>query len=398
MPTVNEMLTTISANYIPTHPLHLQILRDKPLFNLRFVPEMLYDSRITFGLNLLKGPILANSQFFVNVEDAPPEIQDELKKFLIKNITRFWRNSASRSLEAIDYGYAGHEVLYKVEDNKLQFDILKGFNALDIKPVTVSGKIIGLIITKGVEGQEGPLFIGGAKAFWHVHWRQFNPWFGRSRLFSAFVPWIEKWTDGGFRDLRRLFWHKFALDGGTLYHPPGDTRLEDGGTMANKDIARRIMEAAKSGGTRTFPNTTKDGQRAWDHIPPAPGNPPAGMEEYGSDLNDEMLEALGIPPEVARAVGTGAFAGRRIPQQAFFSILTELVIMLMSDADQQIFRNLVEFNFGPKIPYEIVPFGLLKRPGQTGQPDQPEPESEEGLEMSIPIHTLAIPNQGIIAA
>lgn len=389
MPTVSQLLTTFSANYIPSTPLPLFINQDKPLFTLRSVPEMIFDPRVKFGLNMLKGPILANSQFLVDVDRAPEGIRVELKDFLVRAITRFWRNSASRALTAIDYGYSGHEILYKIEDNKLTFDILRGFAALDIRPVTVDGLIQGIEL-RG-RGESRGQFIGNPKAFWHVHERETNPWWGRSRLFSAFTPWLEKWTNGGFRQSRRLFWHKYAFDGGAMYHPPGEVHIQGEGTMANKDIARRILDAAKAGGTRTFPNTIKDGSRAWEYIPPTSPGAPQGLEDYGDSLNDEILEALGIPPEVARAVGTGAFAGRRIPQQSFFSILTDLVTMLMSDADQQIFRHLVEFNFGPQIPYDIVPFGLLKRPGQAGQPDQPEPES---FEMNIPVS----PNYGIIAA
>lgn len=397
MPTARQLLTTLSGNYIPTHSLPLFIMQNRPTFNLSVVPEMLHDPRVKFGLRLLKGPILANSQFLVNTDRAPEDKKKVVKDFLIRNVTRFWRNSASRAMEAIDYGYSGHEVLYKVEDRMLTFDILKNFNAADIRPVSVGGNIKGIELTG--KGTTKPQFIGGQKAFWHVHERELDPWFGRSRLFSAFIPWLEKWTDGGFRAARRLWWHKYAFDGGTLYHPTGDVSIQGGGTEANKNIARRIMEAAKAGGTRVFPSTFKDGQRTWEYVGATSPGAPAGLEAYGDSLNDEILEALGIPPEVVRADGTGAFAGRRIPQQAFFSVLTDLVSMLMSDIDQQIFRHLVEFNFGPNIPYDIIPFGLLKRPGATDQPDKPiEEEEEGGFEMSIPLHGLSMPNYGIIAA
>ena len=85
---------------------------------------------------------------------------------------------------------------------------------------------------------------------------------------------------------------------------------------------------------------------------------PDGLIEYGEILGDEIWEGLGIPPEVVSADGTGAFAGRRIPQQAFYSVLQEIINEHIIDADEQIFRNLVHMNFGP-VDYEINTISLL---------------------------------------
>ena len=220
------------------------------------------------------------------------------------------------------------------------------------------------------------IFIGGPKAFWHVHWRDHHPWFGRSRLVGSFPPWWETWTDDGYRDIRRLYFHKYAFDGGTIYYPPGSTPDQNNVRRPNLDIARDAFEKKKTGGITFLPNTTDEGNRQWEVLPPHIASAPPGLLEYGQELRDEILEGMGVPPEVARAEGAGAFAGRRVPQQAFYAILQELVQWLISDADSQLFQPLVSLNFGKNHHrYEIKPHGLL---------DQAELEANKG-QQQIPM-------------
>ena len=81
--------------------------------------------------------------------------------------------------------------------------------------------------------------------------------------------------------------------------------------------------------------------------------------EYGASLKEELFEGMGIPPEIFESGGQGfgSATGRQIPEEAFFAVLQEMVGWLIQDADDQIFRHLVQMNFG-EVPYEIVPFGL----------------------------------------
>lgn len=385
-PSPNELLNTITEDYLPRPTRGLfTFLRDRPIFTLHQVLPMMSDPRVIFGLWLIKGPILSNSKFFVKTEDP------KIKEYLVNTINRFWRNSAARALTAIEWGFSPHEVLYRTEQGLIHFDTLKELQPLDCRAIVKKGKFVGISVkgsrtqSQVTEIQNIDTYVGGPKAFWHVHWRDKHPFYGRSRLFAAHLPWWEKWTDGGYRDIRRLFHHKYAFDGGTLYHPTGIYRNEQSGeTVPYKDLARRMIEAKKTGGTYTLPNTMNDGVRAWEPVPPNAPPGPTGLEEYGNQLDQEILEGLCVPPEVAQAEGTGAFAGRRIPQQAFFAILQELVQWLISDADVQIFQPLIELNFGiDHAPYEIMPFGLIhdaeqETPGapEDGQ-DQIGPEGQQ---------------------
>ena len=375
----------ITGDYMPSGYQGIFLFaRNRPPFGLTVIQEMMADPRVIFGLWLIKGPILANSRFKVNCED------EKVRQFLIKNVTRFWRNSAARALKAIEWGYSGSEVMYRVVDGNIHFDILKDLHSQDCAAVTHEGRLVGFTVRNVPEVKTGQgrskIFLGTPKGFWHVHWRTHHPWYGLSRLYGAHIPWWEVWSDGGFRDIRRLWFHKNAFEGGIMYHPPGLTRTKDGLTISNKDLAREMIEKKRTGGTLTLPNTTGgEGIRTWEYSAPASNQVPSGLAEYGQSLKEELFEGMGIPPEVFQSgggEGFGSSTGRQIPEEAFFAVLQEIVGWLISDADSQIFRHLVRLNFGD-IDYEIVPFGLTYKAEEREQQLQEDARNTESAQAGI---------------
>lgn len=346
-------------------------------FSLHLIPLMMEDPRINLTLEMIKGPVLSNSKFFIDSEDAT------VKDFVIKTVTRFWFNSAVKALRSVEWGYSPNEVLYVEKDGLMQFDKLKEItHPLDALALTFQGKLIGFTVRGGANRQ---IKVEGMKAFWHVHGRQHNPWYGRSRLFGSFAPWNEKHCEGGYRDSRRLFIHKLAFDSGTAYYPHGETILPDGTAKDNLDLIREATDYGSTGAMTYLPKD-KDGARIYEIDPAQVRELPSTFLEYGRDLDKEISEGAAVPPEVMEAEATGAFAGRRVPQQAFFSILQELVNNLISDLDEQVIRPLVIWNFGTEKQYEIVPFGLLKPadPNSMGESgDQEQPNGAGGEQFSI---------------
>lgn len=375
----------LTADYVPSaYPgLGFQYMLKMPPFTLMAVNQMLTDSRITFGLWLIKGPILAESRFFVDCDNP------QVKEFLVKNITRFWRNSASRALKALEWGYSCSEALYRVEyggkfNGQIVFDTLKDLYPLDCRTLTRNGKIVGATV-RNIPGKK-KCILGGPRCLWHVHGRENHPWYGRSRLFGSYMPWLEAWSDGGYRDARRLYFFKYAFDGGIMYHPPGVTKTMDDGNgssivVSNKDLAREMLEKKKSGAVLTLPNIDNGaGNRAWEYMPPTISAPPSNVMDYGDSLRKEIFEGMGIPPEVIESdgQGLGSASGRAVPQAAFYATLQEICNWLIADADTQLFRPLVRFNFGHEgTDYEIVPLGLMKAEEQLQEAqDQPRPAQE----------------------
>lgn len=328
---------------------------NRPFFHIQVIDAMLTDARVVFGLKLIRGPILSNARFLVNSKNP------RVKEYLVKQINRFWRTSAPIALRNLDYGFLGCEVLYRAFDSQLQFDKLKFLHPHTTRAVTRRGELCGLEVSRVVGKPK--LFLSVPKALWTVHQRDQHQWYGRSLLRGAFLAWNEIWSDHGYRDQRRLWFYKNAYAGPRIGYPTGSAPPEVAGAPARpyRVIAQTMLDKMVTGTGCVYPMGGE-----WEFEDARPISIPEGLLEYGDQLRDEIWEGMGIPPEVARAEGTGAFAGRRIPQQAFYSVLQEVVQDLITDIDEQVFQPLVRMNFGAREEYEIECFGLL-RAGEGGE-------------------------------
>lgn len=378
----------ITAEYMPQYMGNAFYSNTKfPPFTTRSIMEMLYDARVVFGLGLIKGPLTCYGKFFIKCDDAI------LKQFIIDNLTRFWRNSVYRALKCIEWGYSCSEVTYRIHEGLIYFDNLRDIHAMDAKCLSHRGKVVGATI-KGVQGSKTKkTIIAGPRCLWMVHGHDYNPYYGRSRLRGAYYPWFEKWTEGGFRDCRRLWFHKNAYDGGTMYYPPGstpDTVVQAGGkyNKSNKDLAREIVEKKKTGGVLALPSiVTESGTiRQWEYVPPGVPPAPEGLLEYGDSLSDEILEGMEVPPEIASAQGTGAYAGRKVPQQSFFCGLQNILQGTVTQFDECSLNPMILMNFGYEASkaYEIIPYNLLEELAKIeAASEAPQPMLGEGDDPSL---------------
>jgi hypothetical protein len=369
----------------------------KPMFGLRYVPWMMMNPRIRFGLWLLKGPILAKSRFFVETEHA------DVKQFVVDYISRFWQYAATTVFKCLEWGYSGSEVMYRMTpDGIVNFDRIKYLQPRDLKLVTKHGRKAGILVSR-VPGVNGLLPIGGPRSLWVTHEREENPWYGSSRLAGAFEPWYELATNLGAKEMRRLYYFKFAFPGDTIYHKGGSTMGENGIPVPNKQLARSMVEQMRSGAAITIPTDPhpQTGIEQWRIERGTASQSSVNILEYIDTLHGEILEGLGVPTEVAAASGTGAYAGRRVPQDAFYSILHNILVSIFQDVDDQSIREVSEFNFGSRgLDYNITPFGLLRTvedeqadaselgvdPGQALAHQLPRIE-EEIADNTIPIET-----------
>jgi len=243
----------------------------------------------------------------------------------------------------------------------MDFYGLKHIHASDARPYISkeNDKIVAMEVRKIKHRTQGKskVYVLSPKFFWSVHERTYNRLYGRSRLEGAFIPWHETWMQRGYRSIRQMWFYKNAFTSCILRVPKGSTKDSEGNEVPNMQLASEMADRFVTGSSLILPKEP-EGQNDWE-FEAARGVPvPDGLLEYGEILGDEIWEGLGIPPEVVSADGTGAFAGRRIPQQAFYSVLQEIINEHIIDADEQIFRNLVHLNFGP-VDYEINPISLL---------------------------------------
>jgi hypothetical protein len=361
----NELLTTKVQDYIPnTYSGYWWMHRHRPIFTHFTIREMLIDPRVIFGLWLIKGPMLSKAKFTVESDT------EEVKDFVVEMINEFWLNGAVQALKAIEWGYSGSETLYKQDEKTGQITYcgLKDFESPSVRIVTKNGQRVGIIVDnfQTVRMEPGKaVYLGGPKAFHHVHWRHLHPYYGRSRLVGAHIPWNEIWSEGGYRDIRRLWFYKNAFEGGTMYHPMGYAKTPEGRLIHYQDIAQNLIEKKRTGATMTLPSDTDSrGNRKWEYTEARGNTIPAGLFDYGESLRIEILEAMGIPYEVIEASGNegfGSSSGREIPETAFYAILQEELNWLIHDFVNQIARPMVQVNASlGLLPYDT--FGVLAHP------------------------------------
>lgn len=376
----NEQLKKVyTGNEMPVSflpQLMMSIPHQRPPFNFYAIRDMLTDPRIHFGLSLIKGPIHSFTKFFNSEESDSENVhrmiveselyfpykvsceKKEIEEFAVRNLRRFWQLGVIKALTALEFGYSGHEVIYRDavigdDDSKkyIVFDNLKRLSYQNLRAVTKNGALVGLHIKQRTRN----LYIGIPKSFWHVHAREVHPIYGSSRLWGAYPSWWQIWSEGGARDVVKTWYHRNAFDGGTMYYPHGYTQLASGEQVPNVNLATEMLAKKRAGGYFIFPNEKDDrGKQSWEYDPPAGAVAPQGLLEYLKFLTKEELEGMGIPPEVVEQAGSGGLGsatGRKVPMVAFMSTLQTVTDFLINDFRQQILTPMINVNYGK--PYEV---------------------------------------------
>lgn len=373
---VSEMLTVYAnspVRYIGNSPQPIydpQYGHNIPMFNKMIIPTMLKDGRIRFGLQMLKGPIQYNTVFIPEEKSNNPALIDllkangaqfiykvssenkELQDFIVKTLKRFWTVGLDEALSAIEWGFSCSQVVYRrTENNRIEYDYMKWNHPDSVKPLFLDHKMVGANL-KGVPGYENGVELLFPKILWHIHNRKVNPVFGESRLSWASIPWHELYVCYGARDIRRTWFIKNAFDGGQMRYPIGKTKVGES-EIDNLDLAIRMMSNMRTGGYRVFPDdvNTVSGQQKWEYMPPSANITPNGLMEYPEKLRYEILEALGIPPEVTESQndnGMGSATGRKVPMMLYYSTLAHLCDNAIYDFKCQNLDYLAFVNFRTK--------------------------------------------------
>ena len=394
------MLTTYASNPVHTlannSPLPLydpQYGHNIPMFNRTTIPVMLRDGRIRFGLQMLKGPIQYNTVFMSAEKSKSPALIDLLKanganfmykvsaenpaieEFVLQTLKRFWTLGLDEALTAIEWGFSCNQVVYKRdEDNLIQYDYLKNYNTESVNPLFLDDQLVGARV-KGVVKYPNGVDLIFPKVLWHIHNRKHNAVYGQSRLEWCSIPWHESYVCYGARDIRRTWFIKNAFDGGEIRYPIGKTKVGET-EIDNLTLAVQMMSNTRTGGYRVFPDdiNAASGQQKWNYTPPAANITPNGLMEYPRELRYEILEALGIPPEVAESQGDntmGSATGRKVPMMLYYSTLAHLSDQVIYDFTIQVLNYLVLVNFKTKR-YKVERVSLEDAEIQPGMENIPQ--------------------------
>lgn len=303
-------------------------VKRNPILTLMKMEEMLLDPFIRLGLSFKKAPV-RKATIIVKAKDRA------VREWVATNLRRFWRLPLRKLMRGYEYGFAGFEVLNElmedVEGNKkIHFKGLKDFQPRDTTPLTFEGKIAGVRVrcpTTSTGPGGGTIDLIGPKALWYAHDMRAGNWFGRSVFLGCQSTYEELNGKDCARDSRFHWYYRHAFRGPTVRYPtqmyvkPGaDGQLS---MLSGRDIAMEIATLGKNGASIIAPNT-RDPANGNDYLfsidwPQQSTSSGMDIRDYVKDLRNEEWNGLELPDEIISADGTGALAGRRVPERAFYS-------------------------------------------------------------------------------
>jgi hypothetical protein len=348
--TVNpiKLMEDLGENYQASPNYRMMNRRHRPYFHGWWIEEMLTSPKIQQALSIIKGPIVTKAKFEVITDDT--EIKEQVQNY----IDRFFLIAADSVLGALEYGFSVHEFIYEPDPGTKDLNLvdINYFKPYDTKPCIdkYSNKFDGFWVP------DIKTYIKRPKAFHFAHDRKFDKILGRSILHSAFLPWIEEWAVGGLRDIRKLWYAKMCYNSGTLYHPPGSTRLRDGTEIENAELAQKMAQKAATGHIMTIELEHGDAveigsggsvRAKWYYEPGNVNSVPPGLLETVKNVKDEQLEAMGIPPEIIQAEDGGAGGtGRSIPVDLYYTTLQKILNSLTWSMYKNYVLPLLQLNTG----------------------------------------------------
>ena len=337
--------------------------RELPIFSFDYVMQMLYDPTIRLGLAMRAAPLQqAEFAYEVTSNDGNskwvPGIQADnpnVGTYVLKQLKRIWKHELHKMLLDQVWGWSGGEVTFKQNvDGNWEVDEFLHRSALHTYAIVKYGQIVGVQIRSIKSENKGYVDLPFPAAFWSAFNPESESPYGRSILLGAFSPWCDKWLNGGALDTRRLFAHKDAYGGVDIGYPPDGTYYIDGQEIPARDIAREMAEQLKAGGVTVRPSIyDSTGKELWTiNRATVPANP-AHIFEYPKDLDTEILRGMEIPDDVLTSEATGAWQGKQVPMQAFFTNADRWLSQIVKNVTVQILEPLVLANFGKAEDFEV---------------------------------------------
>ena len=349
-------------------------------FSLSQVEPMREDAQVSLCLRY-RGTPLSAARFKIEATDP------RVKKFVEKQFKRFWTTCLPTALEAHPYGYSAAEVLYRRRGGMMQLDCLKRINPLDGEIWTRKGKRWLVRISSALgAGRSAESTVGGpvddlptarrglpAKGWWWCHNPVYDPWYGRSVLASAWLPWrLKTMPAGGGMDALAKWFYRHAYRGYVVRYP--DTVHQDSadGTVIDaQSLARQMMDSLKSGSDVALSCAKgADGEYLWtiESYGEVNGNA-TDMISYIRDFLDVQIQrGIGIPDGIVTDGASQGYAGRKIPEDAYYTGCEEDLNALTELFDDEVCRPLVMLNFGRKqARYTVEPEPLVPIRQQAAQ-------------------------------
>jgi len=371
--------------------------RDLPVFDFRMMRRMLCDSTVRLGLAMRMAPLMQAEFAYKEGEEWTQGIKadnPDVAEWILEQLHRFWKHELHKMLRAQVWGWSAAEMIYRLVDGKVEIDRSLHRHSADVFALHRDGEVGGVKFTR--IGRVGTVRLKFPECYWHAFQTENESPYGESILWGAYTAWCDKQLEGGATDVRRLFMHKDAFGGAKMGYPEGNTDIGTGDPVPNRDIARQIVEQRLAGSVLTYPSTRDiNGNEMWPFEEATIASNPQHILQYPKDLDVEILRGLEIPDDVLTSEASGAWQGKQVPMQAFFTNLDRWLASIIEVLTTQIFEPLVLLNWGKAEEFEITTKPLAEQAmeqiqqvegggDQPGEAQQPQSSESQGPTMLNP--------------
>lgn len=346
--TIRDLLEVKVPNYTPP-PGHRGSMDELglPQFNMRQINLMLRDSQIKLGKAIKTAPLM-HVKF--SASGSP-----NVAAFASEMMHTAWDTIVPKMANSLWYRIFCAEPTFKKNKGIIELTGCSDFYPPDCEFLEINKQLVGIRVKQRVSDRNsisyGHQDLYGMKSLVYIHQQQFGSRDGVSELEGAYEAWLEKVGPDGALAKRKLWFYKNSFHSGIIKHPPGSYQWNrSDNTVAEtpyRDIARQAVERGTSGSVWAFPQVFDEkGNSMWDYQPSAVNGDGKPMMDYVEQLNTEMLRGMGIPDDIiSQTSGTGSYAGRSIPFQAFLTSQNDTIRAMFSAILKQVVLPLCWWNF-----------------------------------------------------
>lgn len=284
------------------------------------VKRMREDEAFAFGIKIINGIIKT-----IQVTFEPAD--DDASKAVAENMEEHWYAHLSEMLEAIEYGRAAFEKVYRWDFQRS----LHLLDSLDYLPYELTkmdldkGEFRGVCVGAG----ESAVHLG-PEASW---WLAINPTPLEPHGKTIYLPApYEVWKQRREHDRRENIWYKrFSIGRGVAYAPAqamgspvtgrGDIgEVDESGQPIDPMLAtKRALQEIEAGGDLVLPSSRDEsGQKHYEYTPAQDLKDGAANENRRRMLDVMALRSLGIPE---RSITQDSTTGARAVADAHVKVL-----------------------------------------------------------------------------
>jgi len=298
--------------------------------------SMRRDPEIGLGLALIKAPIIG-AEWWVDSDN------EEAARFIEENLKALWLTLMRTSLTAVEFGFAAHEKVFRLDGGRYVLDSLA-----DLKPTKVEllidekGKFGGIRYKPG--GGADAIDLPVEKCFIFTHGREWGDLYGVSRLANAEAVWRREQKAAAAED--RYFERK--ADPQIVGRAPAGKQTDASGSERdNFEAMATALAALRSGGAIIVPaGEGKDGKPAWDVELLQDDKRGDMFTGFVDHLDNKKFRALLIPDRILAQQDTGAYDLVEAVTKTFIRMEETLLSELFDHVQKYIVDKIVALNFG----------------------------------------------------